>query len=73
MQITVCLIVDILSRTYIFLTNNFDKKRQQLSEAAIHSSSVKKVFLKVLQNSQESTCAKVSFLIKLQARGLHFY
>ena len=25
----------------------------------------KKVFLKILQNSQENTCAKVSFLIKL--------
>ena len=29
--------------------------------------SVKKVFLKGSQNSQENTCAKVSFLIKLQA------
>ena len=28
--------------------------------------SVKKVFLKILQNSQENTCARVSFLIKLQ-------
>ena len=27
----------------------------------------KKVFLEILQNSQESTCARVSFLIKLQA------
>ena len=31
--------------------------------------SVKKVFLEILQNSQENTCAKVSFLIKLQAWG----
>ena len=29
--------------------------------------SVKKVFLKISQNSQESTCARVSFLIMLQA------
>ena len=28
---------------------------------------LKKVFLKILQNSQENTCAMVSFLIKLQA------
>ena len=28
--------------------------------------SIKKVFLKILQNSQENTCARVSFLIKLQ-------
>ena len=27
----------------------------------------KKVFLKISQNSQENTCARVSFLIKLQA------
>ena len=27
----------------------------------------KKVFLEMLQNSQESTCARASFLIKLQA------
>ena len=29
----------------------------------------KKVFLEISQNSQESTCARVSFLIKLQAWG----
>ena len=29
--------------------------------------SYKKVFLEMLQNSQESTCARASFLIKLQA------
>ena len=27
----------------------------------------KKVFLEILQNSQENTCGRVSFLIKLQA------
>ena len=32
--------------------------------------SVKKVFLEISQNSQENTCARVSFLIKLQALGL---
>ena len=32
--------------------------------------SVKKVFLKILQNSQENTCARASFLIKLQASDL---
>ena len=31
---------------------------------------MKKVFLKILQNSQENTCAGVSFLIKLQASGI---
>ena len=37
------------------------------TEAGIQKCSVKKVFLEILQNSQENTCARVSFLIKLQA------
>ena len=32
----------------------------------------KKVFLKILQNSQENTCARVSFLTKLQASACNF-
>ena len=36
-------------------------------EAIVQRYSVKKVFLEILQNSRESTCARVSFLIKLQA------
>ena len=39
------------------------------SEAVAQRCSVKKVFLKISQNSQESTCARVSFLIKLQAQS----
>ena len=35
-------------------------------EAVAQRCSVEKVFLEILQNSQESTCASVSFLIKLQ-------
>ena len=34
------------------------------SEAVVRRCSVKKVFLKTSQNSQENTCARVSFLIK---------
>ena len=33
----------------------------------------KKVFLEISQNSQENTCARVSFLVKLQASSLQFY
>ena len=33
---------------------------------------VKKLFLEILQNSQENTCARVSFLIKLQAPACNF-
>ena len=32
----------------------------------------KKLFLKISQNSQENTCARVSFLIKLKASALRF-
>ena len=36
-------------------------------EAVARTCSIKKVFLEISQNSQENTCARVSFLIKLQA------
>ena len=41
------------------------------TEAVVQSCSVEKVILEISQNSQENTCAKVSFLIELQASGLH--
>ena len=34
---------------------------------------MKKMFLEILQNSEEGTCARVSFLIKLQATCLQLY
>ena len=46
----------------LFLT----KKIQEQTETVVQRSSVEKVFLEILQNSQENTCARVSFLIKLQ-------
>ena len=36
-----------------------------LPEAVTQMCSVKKMFLEISQNSQENTCARVSFLIKL--------
>ena len=36
------------------------------AEAVTRRCSVKNLFLKILKNSQENTCARVSFLIKLQ-------
>ena len=38
------------------------------SEAVAQRCSVKKVLSEILQNSQENTCARASFLIKLQAK-----
>ena len=37
------------------------------AEAFVRRYSVKKVLLEILQNSQENTCIRVSFLIKLLA------
>ena len=48
---------------------NFD---ELYSEAVVQGCSVKKVFLEISQNSQENTCARVSFLIKLQAEACNF-
>ena len=42
----------------------------QYSEAAVRRCSVKKVFLEILQNSQENNCVRDSFLIKLQAKTI---
>ena len=40
------------------------------SEAVAQRCSVKKVFLEISQNSQENTCTRASFSIKLQALSL---
>ena len=41
-----------------------------IEKAVAQTCSVKKVFLEISQNPQENTCARVSFLIKLQAPPL---
>ena len=42
------------------------------AETAVRSYSVKKMFLKISKNSQENTCTRVSFLIKLQSSACNF-
>ena len=42
------------------------------TEAVVQRSSVKKVFLEISQNSHEKTCARVSFLTKLQLFSCEF-
>ena len=44
----------------------------ETSEKVVRRGSVKKAFLKISQNSQGKTCARVSFLIKLQASACNF-
>ena len=43
------------------------------TKAVVQRSSVKKMFLEISQNSQENICARVSFVINLQASGLQLY
>ena len=45
------------------------KNKPQTREAVVRKCSVKKMFSEISQNSQENICARVSFLIKLQALG----
>ena len=45
---------------------------KRLAEAVAQRCSVKKMFLEFSQNLQESTCARVSFLIKLEALACKF-
>ena len=40
------------------------------AEAVVQRCSVKKLFLEISQNLKVNTCARVSFLVKLQASGL---
>ena len=49
------------------LCSHTSKASSEEAKAVARSCAVKKVFLEKFQNSQESTCARVSFLIKLQA------
>ena len=43
---------------------DYNKKKVAWIEAIIQRCSVKKVFLEISQNSQENTCARVSFFSK---------
>ena len=44
-----------------------------VAEAVVRRCSVKKMLLKISQDSQKNTCVRVSFLIELQASGLQLY
>ena len=46
--------------------------KNQILEAVVQWCSVKKVFLKISQNSQKNTCARVSFLISCRPRACNF-
>ena len=54
-----------VTKTRTLINNNNSDDTQ----AVVQMCSVKKLFLKTSQNSQEKICARISFLIRLQATG----
>ena len=62
------LVLYILVGCYLFFRLNLLN-----TEAATRGVLCSRLFLEISQNSQESTCARVSFLITLQAWGLQLY
>ena len=58
----------------VLIKRIFIEKRRciALTEVVARNRSVKRIFLKLLQNSQETICAGVSFLTKLKAGGQNF-
>ena len=62
-----------LDHRRLYLYTPFHKRSpSQAIEAVVQRCSVKKVLLKISQNSQENTCARASFLIKLQTETCNF-
>ena len=57
----------------VFTVKQFTIEKYIFPETGARRCSVKKMFLKIVQNSQENTCARASFLIILQAWGLWLY
>ena len=51
------------------LTTLMHHHQYKIKGAVVQRCSVKMMFLEISQNSQKNTCARVSFLIKLQASG----
>ena len=51
---------------------NNDIISSESSETVVRRCFVKKVVLKILQNSQENTCVRVSFLIKFRSQACKF-
>ena len=66
------------NRKYLFSYRNeiivkLWKRKIGKTEAVVRRCSAKKVFLEISQNSQENTCARIFFLIKLKASSLQLY
>ena len=65
--------VQISDRITLYWSKSFISNfmiKNNISEAATRGVLCKKTFLEISQNSQENTCARVSFLIKFQASNV---
>ena len=60
------IVIKFLYKNVMIYCHNALNQKCQLPEGVLRCS-IRKVFLKISKNSQENTCASVSFLIKLQA------
>ena len=58
----------LLESCYLYIITKYKASSCCKIEAVIQKGSVKNGFLKILQNSKKSPCARVSFLIKLQLK-----
>ena len=56
-----------------FVERTVSAEFRAVTDAATRGVLWKKVFLEISQNSQENTCARVLFLIKLQGSGLQLF
>ena len=61
------------STLILIFCHNIKQFTKSHTEGVIRRYSVKKMFLEILENSQEKTCAGVSFLKKLQTSILQLY
>ena len=58
----------LLESCHLYITAKYKASNCCKIEGVIQRFSIKKVFLKILKNSQENLCARVSLLIKLQLK-----
>ena len=70
-NIKISFLIFLINKKIEFTEKKISSDSQNL-EAVARRCSVKKVFLKIFKNSQESSCARVSFLIKFQASACNF-
>ena len=71
LHVTSCVYNRLFSNFYTVY--NFFSIKSFFLETVSQRCSVKKVFLEISKNSQESACARVCFLIKLQAKNISSY